>query len=54
MKENIKKIIKVIIDLGLAFLLLKLKPVDTYSYVIGLITMLIWDTSDLIFKRYFK
>lgn len=49
-----KKIIKIVIDLGLAFMLLVIKPLDTYSYLIGLLTMLIWNISDLVYKKYFK
>lgn len=46
-----KKIIQTIIDLGIALILIKINPLDTYSYFIGLITMFIWNLSDKIFKN---
>lgn len=49
-----KRIIKLIIDLGIAFILIEIAPLDSYSYFIGLLTMLIWMLSDLIYKKYFK
>ena len=49
-----KKLIKIAIDLGLALILIAIKPLDTYSYLIGMLTVLIWDTSELIFRKYFK
>lgn len=49
-----KEIIKTMIDLTVGFLLIKLKPLDTWSYAIGLSTMLFWICSDLIYKKYFK
>ena len=49
-----KTIIKVAIDLGIAFVLISIKPLDAYSYFIGLITMLIWNTTDLIYEKWFK
>ena len=49
-----KKIIKVAIELGIAFTLIAIKPLDAYSYTIGLLTMLIWNLSDKIYEIYFK
>ncbi len=46
-----KKIINHIINLGIAFLLIEIKPLDTYSYTIGLLTVIIWIITDLLFKR---
>ena len=44
-----KKIIKLIIDLGLAFLLIKICVYDISSYFAGLCTMLIWFETDKLF-----
>lgn len=49
-----KEKIKITIDLLIAFLLMKIKPLDNWSYSIGLLTMLIWICSDLIYKKYIK
>ena len=46
-----KKILHVIIDLGLAFLLIKLCVDNNSSYLIGLLTMFIWFMTDKIFKN---
>ena len=45
------KIINHSMNLGIAFLLIKIKPLDSYSYFIGLLTVVIWITIDLFFKR---
>lgn len=46
-----KKLIQIIIDLGLAFLLIKICVDDTSSYFAGLCTMLIWTLTDQLFKN---
>jgi hypothetical protein len=45
------KIIQAIIDLGLAFLLIKICVNDGSSYIAGLCTMFIWFETDKLFKR---
>ena len=45
------KVLKAIIDLSLAFLLIKICVNDTSSYVAGLCTMFIWFMTDKIFKN---
>ncbi len=45
-----KKVIQTIIDLGLAFLLIKICVDDSSSYVAGLCTMLIWVLTDKLFE----
>lgn len=49
-----KRIIKTAIDFGIGIALIALKPLDNYSYTIGLLTMLIWLLSDKIYEKYFK
>ena len=46
-----KKIIQTIIDLGLAFILIKICVDDTSSYFAGLCTMFIWHLTDKLFKQ---
>ena len=47
----LKKIIQTIIDLGLAFLLIKICVDDSSSYIAGLCTMFIWFMTDKLFKK---
>ena len=47
----LKKIIQTIIDLGLAFILIKICVNDSSSYFAGLCTMLIWVLTDKLFKQ---
>ena len=42
----LKKIIQTVIDLGLAFILIKICVDDSSSYFAGLCTMLIWFLTD--------
>lgn len=47
----LKKLIQTIIDLGIAFLLIKICVDDRSSYLAGLCTMLIWYLTDKLFKE---
>ena len=47
----LKKIIQTVIDLGLAFILIKTCVDDSSSYFAGLCTMLIWFLIDKLFKQ---
>lgn len=46
-----KKIIQAIIDLGLAFILIKICVDDNSSYTAGLCTMFIWFMTDKLFSK---
>lgn len=47
-----KKLLHVFIDLGIAFLLIKINVDDLSSYITGLCTMLIWYLTDKLFREY--
>lgn len=47
----LKKLIQIIIDLSLAFLLIKICVDDSSSYFAGLCTMFIWYLTDKLFKE---
>ena len=47
----LKKILQTVIDLGIAFMLIKICVDDSSSYFAGLCTMLIWFLTDKLFKE---
>ena len=50
----LKRILHMILDLGLAFLLIKICVNDISSYFAGLSTVIIWIQTDKIFKEWLK